>query len=398
MPRAVPVFLLLLAIALSACQRAAAPLPQEAYVWQRQWTPALADALRESQRTFSAYRVLAAETDRAGGVLSVAPDLHVLAQTRAAVTAVLRLNGGDPAPDIRPLVARIADIVRDWRAAGVQLAGIEIDHDCATARLPEYARLLVAVRAEVPGDLRLSITALPAWMTSTALRDVLSIADESVLQVHAVRDPARGLFDSRSARRWIAAYAQISPRPFRVSLPAYGVRVAFGTDGRAVQVSAEMPRDDQPANARELQASPQDVAALLRGIQHARPSNLAGVVWFRLPTALDRRAWSLRTLQAVIAGEPLSARLTASIATAPDGAGDIVLTNEGNLDAPLPALGVRAQRCLAADAAGGYRARQDGQAWAFDPPADSVLRAARSQRVGWLRCAIVEKVNIDEVP
>jgi hypothetical protein len=159
-----------------------------------------------------------------------------------------------------------------------------------------------------------------------------------------------------------------------------------------------MPRDDQQANAHELQASPADVAALLRAIERARPANLAGLVWFRLPTALDRRAWSLRTLQAVIAGEPLAARLTASIETAPDGAGDIVLANDGNLDAPLPALGVRAQRCLAADAAGGYRVRQDGQVWAFDPPGDVALRAARSHRVGWLRCAIVEKVNIDEAP
>jgi len=385
-------YLLLLVLALSACQRAAAPLPQEIYVWQRQWTPAVLDALHAARPTFSAYRVLAAETDRAGALLSAAPDLSALAATRTPVTAVLRLNGADPAPDIAALNARIRQISNDWRAAGIALQGVEIDHDCATARLPAYAQLLAAVRVAMPRELRLSITALPTWTQSPALRDVLATVDESVLQVHAVRTPAAGLFDVRAARRWVQTYAQVSPKPFRVALPAYGVRAEFDADGHALRVSAEMPRDDLGADARELEASPAQVAALLRGLERAPPANLAGVLWFRLPNAQDQRAWSLQTLRAVIDGAPLAPAFAAHV----ENATDLVLANSGPIDAAMPGVRVLAGACDAADGANGFTARAERDGWRFVAPPAVTLRAGRARRIGWLHCGNVQKVEIDE--
>ena len=46
---------------------------------------------------------------------------------------------------------------------------------------------------------------------------------EIVLQVHAVDDPRRGLFDPEQAERWVRGFALRAGRPFRVALPAYDV-------------------------------------------------------------------------------------------------------------------------------------------------------------------------------
>ena len=47
-------------------------LPQDAYVWQRQWTPALASALDRSADLVRAWRVLAAQSDPAGRLRATA--------------------------------------------------------------------------------------------------------------------------------------------------------------------------------------------------------------------------------------------------------------------------------------------------------------------------------------
>lgn len=397
MPKAQwPIALLLLV--LSASQHAATPLPHEAYIWQRQWTPSLSEAIDASRQVFTGYRVLAAETDRDGTLQPLfAADLAgALARERVPVTLVFRLDGSTPPPHAAALSARITELAARWRGAGIAPAGIEIDHDCATARLGAYARLLHDVRRDLPPGLRLSITALPAWIDAAELPAVRAAADESVLQVHAVRAPRSGLFDHDAARRWIDAYAALSGRPFRVALPAYGLRVSFDARGKPVAAQAEAPRDLGDADVRELRAAPQDVAALLASLAQAPPRGLAGVVWFRLPKDDDRRAWSAPTLRAVITGAALATHLEAFVETAADGATDVVLANRGTLDAALAPVVVRGSGCTAADGANGYRAQQDAGAWRLQPPAQSWLRAGFSRRVGWIHCGNVEDVYVDE--
>ena len=390
-------FLTCAVLVLSGCQRAAAPLPHDAYIWQRQWTPAIAASAFEARSHFAAYRVLAAETDKAGALQALVPDFAALARSRLPVIAVIRLNGGDPAIDASALRARIADIALRWRADGITLVGIEIDHDCATARLPDYARLLAVLRADWPKDLRLSITALPAWIGARALHDVLAEVDESVLQVHAVRQPVAGLFDRHAARRWIDGYAAISSKPFRVALPAYGVRVSFDAAGHALAVEAEMPRADVSGDARELDAAPLEVATLLHDLQRAGVPHLAGIAWFRLPGDDDRRAWSLATLQAVIDGEPLRAGFEVRLDVAASGARDVVLVNRGNLDATAPdSVLIPARDCSAGDGASGFNAQADARGWRFNAPPGALLRAGHERRIGWLHCGSVENAQWTE--
>jgi hypothetical protein len=395
MPRVCRLFACALFV-LSGCQRAAVPLSNDAYVWQRQWTPAVVTSVLAARADFAAYRVLAAETDAHSALGDISPDLVTLARTHVAVIAVLRLNGNAPDVDALQLRARIDAIALTWRAAGVQLTGIEIDHDCATARLPAYARLLAALRQQWPRDLRLSITALPTWIGTDALRDVLAQVDASVLQVHAVSTPSSGLFDRRSAQRWIIEYAALSSNPFQVALPAYGVRVSFDASGNAQAVEAEMPRGSSPG-ARELDARAEEVAALLHELQRDAIAHLTGVVWFRLPNDDDRRAWSLTTLRAVMAAAPLHAAFDVRLDAAGAGARDVVLANRGNLDARAPgSLLVTAGACSDADGANGYTVQRRADGWRFTTSSGAVLHAGAERRIGWLHCGIVENVSTHE--
>src|SRR5262249_48126099 len=146
------------------------------------------------------------------------------------------------------------------RVAAAPLAGVEIDYDCPTARLASYAGFLAELRARLPRRLALSITALPSWLSSPQLEGVARDLDEIVPQVAAVDDPRRGLFDAAQAGRWVRAFARRIPRPLRVALPAYDVRVSWRADGRLASVEGERPLLGGGRNGELLSASPQTVA------------------------------------------------------------------------------------------------------------------------------------------
>lgn len=395
---------IVLVVMLAGCAPPPRPLDHQAYVWQRQWTPALAASLEALRGDFSGWRVLAAESTAGGALTDAAPRLDALARSGKPVVAVLRLNGSRPPPSAAVIARRLDDIAAAWRTAGVPLAGVEIDHDCATARLDAYTDLLAQIRTRLPAGVRLSITALPAWIGAAALPRVLAQVDASVLQVHAVAAPraeqdAAGLFDAAQAQRWIDAYAAVTPKPFRVALPAYGLRVGFDEDGRAVGVEGEMPRVIDADQTRELRVDPRAVATLVRRWAAARPARFDGIVWFRLPSEDDRRAWSTATLHAVVAGKELGAEFGATATAAADGAQDIVLANRGALDAALPeSVTIAARNCSAADALAGFRLERTSDGWRLFPAADTILRAGHARRIGWLRCTSIERIIVNEHP
>jgi hypothetical protein len=358
--------------------------PQEAYVWQRVWTPAVDDAVAIAADSVVAWRVLAAETDRSGTLRAFAPDRASLTASGRPVVLVIRIDGTGNGIEDPGLPERIQDVLEAWQAAGLRPAGLEIDHDCATARLPVYGRLLADLKRHL-GPTRLSITALPSWIGAPALRTVLATADESVLQVHAVDAPAQGLFDPDRALGWIEAFAAISPKPFRVALPTYGARAVWDRDGRLVAIESETAGRMTGDRSLELTVPPAKVAGLLRALEARPVSALVGIVWFRLPVAGDRRAWSLATWRKVMTGAPLKALIT--VETAPGARRDLrdlILVNRGDVDGETPTRIPVAPGC-AADGINGYRADPD-QAGLVRVEA-GLLAAGHTRRIGWLRCS-----------
>ena len=345
-----------LLIILAACGGATGPEPagltHEAYVWQRAWTPAVSSAVAAAPTDVTGLRVLAIEVT---GSAQVWPDVDVAALARAGrpVTAVMRIDGSrlPEALTLGPLVERLDG----WRRAGVDVAGIEIDHDCATPALDGYAAWLEAVRP--PAPLRFSITALPTWAATPSLRRVAAAVDELVVQVHAVRAPR--IFDAGAARRWLERFAAATPgATLRVALPTYRIAV-----GGAV-----------------AEANPAEVGGLLRSLQRSPIAGVGGVVWFRLPVAGDHAAWPPATLAAVIRGAPLAPALAVRLVARGAGQHDVVLENRGTIAAPFPALRIEGA-LVAADLTGGYVAvTSDHRHWAGPPRA---VAAGSSAVVGW---------------
>ncbi|MGF0240138.1 DUF3142 domain-containing protein [Rhodococcus sp. IEGM1300] len=377
-------------VLLNGCDKPdAPPLDQQLYVWQRQWTQAHEAALKDSRADFSTLRVLALQAFAQSGLRRSRIDPELLKRDGRPLIAVVRLDGQLQSLDTADVIAQIQHVIADWQALGLRVDGVEIDHDAGNARLPAYRIFLTDLRAALPSALALSITALPAWLNSPQLPALLSTADSSVLQVHAVSDPQRGLFDPAQAKKWAKDWSRITQKPFYLALPAYGVAL-LPSDGGAPVVESEVPIE-RGGKRRELLADPQQLSTLARELRDDPPAHMAGLIWFRLPLVNDRRAWSLTTLRAVARGDALDSRLTLNL-SAQEGLYDISVRNQGNLDSAWPErLTLAAQGCEGADALAGYTLQQTSDLLTFTRVRDGRIAAGGQRAIGWARCAHIDQ-------
>jgi hypothetical protein len=373
-------------------------LPHDAYIWQRKWTPQLVAAAHRSSDIVRTWRVLVAEADRSGRWVTVAVPWDELLATQRPIVAVVRIDGrldeaGIPAV-LEQIAARIDRVSRQLAEAQptAALAAVEIDYDCPTSKLPVYTRFLAALRTQLPGSIALSITALPTWMSSKDLEPLTSEVDEIVLQVHAVDDPRRGLFDAARAEQWVRAFSHRTKRPFRVALPAYDVRVTWRPDGRPASVEGEMPLLLGGASGEVLGAAPEIVLGFLATLHLLAPSGLIGVAWFRLPTDTDARAWSPQTWRAVVQGALPAPSLSAGlVATGQPHVWNVVLSNDGLVDVPIPRQVRLDQACETADGANGFLlatvTADTGLPLVLEAASAGRLRAQTKRVIGWARCS-----------
>jgi hypothetical protein len=362
-------------------------LPQDAYVWQRKWTPALRFALKQSSDLVHAWRVLAAYSDEGGHLQPVAVDWKALKSSGRSVIAVVRINGQLAQYNDDQLLRDLDALLSEWRQIQPPIAGLELDHDCGEARLDAYAQFLARVRARLPQTIPLSITTLPSWLSSPKLDAVFGPVNEIVLQVHMVQSPRAGLFDADQARRWIQELSRRTDKPFRVALPAYGVRVTWRNDGSMLAVESEEPLLAGGYSSSELIVSPEAVSTLLRELERDPPASLTGIAWFRLPVAGDIRAWSPETWRAVVLGKPLQSRIEA-LAEKSDtpGMSNIGLVNQGEVDGVLPTRIDLPPLCTIADGINGYTLAHSQSGLSIERQQDGLLPGHQRRLVGWMRC------------
>src|ERR1700760_2859500 len=113
------------------------PLPHDAYVWQRVWTPGVVTAAQESADIVRAWRILVAEADKTGRWTTVGVPWASVRGTARPVVAVFRIDGRLDEERMPGLLDRIATL-----AGQLSVAGIEIDYDCPTSKLPTYGKFL----------------------------------------------------------------------------------------------------------------------------------------------------------------------------------------------------------------------------------------------------------------
>lgn len=343
-------------LVLSCTRPPAPPLPHEAYVWQRDWSPELGQSLAELPSELGVLRVLARERSGANRTpVDIAVDVAALARTGREVIAVMRVDGTAPLDGVT--LQEVAVLARAWRARGVRVRGVEVDHDCATPSLPAYADWLARERGAL-GDLTLSITALPTWATSPALEHLTSIPDDLVVQVHAIRAPT--LFTPEEARGFVEAWAKATSRPFRVALPTYRATLKDGT---------------------RLVSEPREVSRFLALLRERPVKGVSGIIWFRLGHRADSDAWSPSTLSAVVRGESLTPRLTSRLVDAGEGTLDIVVENTGRVDAEAPTRIDFSGNLEVLDGVGGYAPRGTSLVARMPPR----LRAGEHRVIGFVR-------------
>jgi hypothetical protein len=91
---------------------------------------------------------------------------------------------------VRAILARLGR----WSSSGNRVAGVQVDFDVKTRRLPEYVRFLQQLRSRLPAGCRLSITGLLDWANNgdpAAINGLKTVVDEVVVQTYQGRSTVR---------------------------------------------------------------------------------------------------------------------------------------------------------------------------------------------------------------
>ncbi|MEZ5457382.1 MAG: DUF3142 domain-containing protein [Lysobacteraceae bacterium] len=363
-----------------------AALTQEAYVWQRTWTTPVSAAVRSRELDLDGLRVLALQWIGEHRI-ATAPDLQALMARGLPLRLVLRIEGSRPRLPVATVAAAIRSALTEWQTHGLHVVGVEIDHDCASAGLDDYADWLSQLKSALPNGIALSTTALPSWLDNPAgLRALREVAYESVLQVHAVEARQTHLLDPDQALRWAADWQAHADRPFRIALPAYRLRVRHDALGGVLAVEGEGHGELGGNAAVERFALPEDVARVVRELAQHPPTALRGLVWFRLPVSKDRLGWSAQTLAHVMHGETPRAQIALLATARGDGLFDLQLQNIDVVDGLAPTHITLPAACGLVEGNGAFAASDS----AAQLHASQTLWLAPEQRVaiGFARCAV----------
>ena len=340
--------LLLLAIVTSwlralAYPRTSGPMTHQVYVWQRQWTPAVSEAVSNLDPGLSPPVLLAVEarfSSSGGDAYSFADvpiDESVLAGKPYAMA--VRMGGGNPSL-IAPSAA--ANVVSGALFRRTQKPiEIHIDFDCPESQLDAYRNMAAEIRKRV-APIPVAITALPSWLDESAFSR-LAADGPYILQVHSLHTPKTingdwRIFDPAEAQQAVVKAGRIGA-PFRVALPTYGHAIQIQkADPTKFYVSSEdvLDLDQAQFTTRWVRTDPTEVATLVREWTASRPAAMTGIMWYRLPVATDQLNWRMPTLKAVMAGRTPAATLLVT-AKVDKGLVDLALVNTGDADAPLPA-------------------------------------------------------------
>ena len=193
------------------------------YVWQRQQSAELEQAVTEFYKTFSGkLYFLAGEIENDGQTIPVSPLKKV--DFKRAVP-VVRVHVKNLQKTAAVLAGEISRIYAPWKAAGA----LQIDLDAPESRLDYYRDLMRELRTLLPGT-ELSATVLPCHLKhDQTFRELAAQCDFYVLQVHGLtcRNKIWSIYDHAEAVRAVTK-AKALELPFKTALPLYSCWVGQG--------------------------------------------------------------------------------------------------------------------------------------------------------------------------
>lgn len=408
---------------LAACRRGApspprpAPLPQRAYVWQRDWSAPVAAAIARGKDNLAGFVVLGAEIewiDRTARAVKPNLDWRALRECRRPVGLAVRVVRSMAAmaqdDGSAPFICETAQaLVNTARAAGVTPREIQLDFDCAQKQLTPYANWVRAVRDAIQ-PVPLVITTLPSWLGEHDFLPLVRETGRYVLQVHSLpsleSQTVPALCDPVLARKWVARSAALGV-PFEIALPTYRYRAGYDAAGKFIGIESDSVQPAWPATTRvlEFSADAHALAELVREWTVTPPAHCEGLIWYRLPVATDRNNWPWATLLAVMQGREPRTSFQARINGRPPGPGpvqlaDLSVFNDGEID-EAPAVTVVATwstgaRAIA-DALPGWTVRVEAGQALFLPgnPISPRLPPGASRAMGWLRLEPAATIHVE---
>jgi hypothetical protein len=389
--------------AFAGCHRSdvevSGPLPQRGYIWQREWTSAVIDSLRETQRRMNGIVLLGAEINfgaKSPEIAKASIDWEAVRRQTQYCSVALRVapfDGSFRAGDTpaRVIVDVAKQLLDDAAVHDVKIEEFQFDFDCAQKNLGAY-RTWLSILRPIIHPLRFVITVLPAWLDDANFLPLVRETDGYVLQVHSVPISARGsatLCDSTLVREWIARAGKLG-MPFSVAVPTYRCAAGYAPDGKLLSVAMDSVQPSWPPGTRILEfgADADKMAALVAEWQKARSPQLRDLIWYRVPIATDTRNWRWPTMAAVMAGRPPKHQLNVR----QEGANpiDLSIVNAGEADEQL-SLNVTAKwsetRLEASDALSGWSVRPENDRAVFSWVARNGFRLppGATRKIGWLR-------------
>ena len=396
--------LLIGAVLFAACNRTAptvsSPLPQRGYLWQRDWTAAVNDAVLEAQKRMDGVVVLGAEIGWAGKKPEVARaniNWETLKSRDVSCSIALRIApypGPFFADDTtsRFIVDEAKSLVDLAASHGVALSEFQIDFDCAQKDLREFRAWLRVLR-EAVHPLRFVITTLPAWLDDPEFVPLLREADGYVLQVHSVphsnaHDRAP-LCDAALARTWVRKAARLG-FPFSVALPTYRCSAGYDAAGKLLSVAMDSVQPPWPPDTCVLDfaTNADEIAMLVKEWRQKRPPQLREIIWYRIPVATDVRNWRWVTLSAVMGGRKPLHRL--EVVQYGENPIDLSIANTGEAEEQLDSVVTATWNNAAvavADALPGWAVDITNGRAVFTTSTGHRMRLSPGgeRRIGWLR-------------
>jgi hypothetical protein len=375
------------------------PLRQRGYVWQRNWTSAVVEAVAETEKRMDGVVLLGAEIDAKGpSAIKASIDWEKLKETKKPLAIALRIApfSGPFAVDDAPIgeIARVTKaLLADAKSHDVTLAEFQLDFDCAQKNLAGYRRWLSILRPLIQ-PVRFVITTLPAWLDEPDFVKLIDDVDGYILQVHSVptlQESGRAvLCDPQLVRKWVAKAAKLG-RPFAVSLPTYRCLAGYDSNGKLFGVAFDSVQPSWPNGTRvvEYSVDADEIAGLVAEWKATRPKGLRELLWYRVPVASDIRNWRWPTLAAVMDGRKPAHKL--EVLSEGENPVDVSIANTGEADEqrnPLVTVNWNADATVvASDALPGWTLKIDNQHAVFQLAAESHLRLSPGSRrsIGWLR-------------
>ncbi len=405
----------LLLSCLAACHEStpSGPLPQRAYVWQREWTPAVSAAVIQASPKLAGLVIFGADISWRDGkpkTLRCAIDWKTLRDLHKPVGIAMRIapwrGPFDNELVTHEIVSQSLALLQRAKQEQVECNEFQIDFDCAQKKLDGYSLWLKALREAVKPT-RFVITTLPAWLDEPAFSRMLAQVDGWVLQVHSAMpekaDARVSACDPERARKWVAKAEKLR-KPFEVALSTYSAQAGYNEQGKLLGLALDGIQPAWPAGTRIMQfdSDADELAKLVGEWQAWHPTGMQGILWYRLPVTTDQRNWRWPTFAAVIEGRFPTHHLT--VRTEGGNPVDLSVVNDGEADESLDHAEVISTwpgpAPEAAEALPGWTVSLDANQARFVHAKEQTRRLppGARQNIGWLRFNHATAVRVEVRP